>query len=70
MRLVAGWAVDTLPDLRRLEILIQPGNAPSRRVAERAGATFERVRHNGLVLRDRGVVDAAVYALQPDDVAR
>jgi RimJ/RimL family protein N-acetyltransferase len=36
VRLLAGWALHALP-LGRLEIHVAPDNAPSRRVAERAG---------------------------------
>jgi RimJ/RimL family protein N-acetyltransferase len=69
LRLAAAWAVRAVPDVRRLEVLVQPGNTPSRHVAERAGARFEGIRRNGLYLADDGPVDAAVYAVVPEDVA-
>ena len=50
--------------LTRLEIVIAVGNEPSRRVAERVGATFECTARNRLVLDERPV-DAWVYSLIP-----
>jgi RimJ/RimL family protein N-acetyltransferase len=69
LRLAAAWAAAILPDLRRIEVLVQPANTASRRVAARAGARFEGVRRDGLFLHERGAFDAAVYAFLPGEVA-
>jgi RimJ/RimL family protein N-acetyltransferase len=55
--------------LTRLEIVVAIGNKPSRRVAERVGATFECIARNRLVLNDRPI-DAAVYSLIPGPLAK
>lgn len=54
--------------LSRLEIVVAVGNAPSCRVAEKVGATFECIARNRLVLHDKPI-DAAVYSLIPGQVA-
>jgi ribosomal-protein-serine acetyltransferase len=51
--------------LTRIEIVIAHDNGPSRRAAEKAGATFECLARNRLVLRGNPVV-AAVYSLIPN----
>jgi RimJ/RimL family protein N-acetyltransferase len=66
--LTARFAFDDL-DLKRVEIRAAMDNAPSRRVAEKVGAAFEGVQRNGLYLHGTPV-DAAVYSLIPEDVAR
>jgi RimJ/RimL family protein N-acetyltransferase len=52
--------------LTRIECVIAEGNMPSRRLAERAGASFEGVCRNRLMLGGRPV-NAALYALLPGD---
>lgn len=53
---------------QRVEIVAADGNVASRRVAERAGATFECVARHRLLLH--GVpTAAAVYSLVPGDLA-
>jgi RimJ/RimL family protein N-acetyltransferase len=54
-------------DLNRIECVIAEDNLPSRRLAERAGARFEGICRNRLMLAGRPV-DAALYALTPEDV--
>ena len=54
--------------LTRLEIVIAVENAPSRRVAEKIGATFECIARNRLVLHEKPI-DAAVYSLIPGQIA-
>lgn len=65
-RLVAQYAFVELV-LARLEIIVLPDNAASRRVAVKAGARFECIaRHR---LQWRGTArDAAVYSLVPGDL--
>jgi RimJ/RimL family protein N-acetyltransferase len=66
-RLLAAFAFATYRP-RRVELLIQLGNLPSRRAAERAGATYEGIRRAGLEIRGTPL-DAAVYAFLPGDEA-
>lgn len=49
---------------QRVEICVHPDNAASRKVAEKAGFTFEGIRRNGEVLRG-DVRDLAVYSAVP-----
>jgi len=66
VRLVAQYAFNFL-GLTRLEIACVPANVSSRRVAEKAGARFEAVARNRLVMH--GIAyDAALYALVPEDL--
>jgi RimJ/RimL family protein N-acetyltransferase len=54
-------------NLTRIEIVAAEGNGPSRRVALKAGALFEGMARNRLVIH--GVPrDSAVYSLVPDDL--
>jgi ribosomal-protein-serine acetyltransferase len=62
-RLLAGFGFATL-GLTRIEIVAVSDNLPSQRVAEKAGAQFECLARNRLVIR--GVPLAAkVYSLVP-----
>ena len=54
--------------LARIEILAQPGNLPSRRLALRIGARFEGVARARLNIGGRPH-DAVVYGLTPADLA-
>jgi len=67
VRRVARFAFDEAR-LARVEIVAAEGNAASRRVAERVGATFECVARNRLLLHGRPVA-AAMYSLVPGDLA-
>jgi RimJ/RimL family protein N-acetyltransferase len=61
VRLLSRWVFESLP-IDRIEIHAEPGNAASRRVAERAGFSFEGVLRAYLL--HRGVRrDAASYSL-------
>jgi RimJ/RimL family protein N-acetyltransferase len=66
VKLVATYGFRNL-DLSRIEIAAIPGNAASRRVAERAGAKFEAIARNRLVMHGRAY-DAALYSLIPGDI--
>ena len=66
-RLVARFAFAELT-LARLEIVIEPHNAASRRVAEKLGARFECIARHRMLWRD-GPRNAAVYSLLPSDLA-
>lgn len=63
VRMIAGFGFDVL-HLTRLEIVVQEGNHGSRRVAEKAGATFEGLLKNRLVVR-AAPCTAALYSLTP-----
>ena len=61
--LVSTWAFDRLR-LARLEIWVEPANAASQRVAERAGYVHEGLLRSYVQLRTRRG-DAHMYALLP-----
>jgi len=63
VRVIAAFGFNFLK-LSRLEIVAPDDNLASRGVAEKAGATFECVARNRLVLKGRPVA-AAVYSLTP-----
>jgi len=66
VRLVADFGFRELA-LGRVEIAAIPENLPSRRTAERAGAKFEGLARNRLVMH--GVsYDAALYSIIPSDL--
>jgi ribosomal-protein-serine acetyltransferase len=54
--------------LTRIEIVAAVENVASRRTAEHAGARFEGIQRNRLVVRDQAF-DAAMYAVVPADLA-
>jgi RimJ/RimL family protein N-acetyltransferase len=61
VRLLSGWAFEAL-GVGRVQILVEPDNTASRRVAERAGFSFEGVLRSYLV--NKGMRrDAASYSL-------
>lgn len=64
-RLAASFAFETV-GLLRAEIVIAAGNLPSQRVAQKAGAHFEGLLHNRMVVRT-DVYDAVMYSLTPAD---
>ena len=70
VRLLVGWILENLP-IDRIAILVAPENVPSRRVAERAGFTFEGILRSHTIIKDtrrdmcsyslvRGDLDAAL----------
>jgi ribosomal-protein-serine acetyltransferase len=63
VNLTAAFAFETL-GLMRIEIVAAADNAGSRRVAEKAGALFECLARNRLLIRGKPVT-AAVYSLIP-----
>jgi ribosomal-protein-serine acetyltransferase len=68
VRALSEYAFEAL-DLHRLEIHVAIANARSRRVAERAGFTFEGTLRQVQRLHDR-FVDHALYSLLRDEAAR
>src|SRR5690606_2853331 len=65
VRLAASYGFREL-NLSRIEIAAIPQNIASRRVAERAGARFEALVRNRLVMHGKAY-DAALYSLVPGD---
>ncbi len=64
--MLARFGFDAL-GLQRLELIIEPGNAASQRVAERVGAVYEgHLRHRLCI--DGAVRDALLYSLLPSDL--
>ncbi len=65
--LVSAWALSDL-DLERLELLVEPDNEPSRRVAEAAGFTREGLLRSYRPMKGRRP-DFIVYSLLATDPA-
>ena len=63
---LAEFAFGTL-GLQRLELVIEPDNAPSRRVAEKVGAHLEGLLHHRLCVAG-APRDGLMYGLFPEDV--
>ncbi|GAB3499073.1 GNAT family N-acetyltransferase [Nocardiopsis coralliicola] len=63
---VSRWAVLD-QSMERVELKAAVQNTPSRRVAEKAGFTFEGVERNAMPL-NRGRTDLAAYSLIPADL--
>jgi ribosomal-protein-serine acetyltransferase len=64
-RLAAKFAFETA-DLVRAEIVIATGNLASQRAAQKAGAHYEGILLNRMVVRTE-VFDAVMYSLTPAD---
>lgn len=67
LRTVTRWFLRELGGAR-VELVVEPANAGSIRVAEAAGFTAEGVLRQRLVLRDRRV-DVVMYSMLPSDAA-
>ena len=61
VELITAWAFGTL-GIERVEILVDPRNQPSLRVAESAGYTHEGVLRSYRPSRNGGRLDLAMYA--------
>ena len=66
VRALCGWAFAEL-GARRLELVVEPGNRPSQRVAEKAGFRQEGLLRSYLEIRGERR-DALMYSLLPEDV--
>ena len=64
--LLACWGFEKL-GLQRIEIMAAIDNAPSRRVAEKAGAKVEGILRNRMTLNGR-LHDAVMHSLVPGDL--
>ncbi len=65
-RLAAAWAFEQL-GLQRIEILVQPENTASLRVAVKLGAVCEGIARNGIIVDDKPH-EAIVHSLVPGDL--
>jgi RimJ/RimL family protein N-acetyltransferase len=65
IRLIADWAFSDV-GLARLEACVDVSNEPSKRVAERAGFTFEGVRRS-VHFKQGERADMAIYSLLPGE---
>lgn len=66
IRLVARFGFERL-GLIRIEIIVRPENLPSRRTAEKSGASFEGMARNRLLIGEQAH-HAAVYSLIEADL--
>lgn len=66
VRLLGEWVFASLA-VERIEITVEPANAPSRTVAERAGYTFEGILRSHTVIKGRRR-DMAMYSLLRDEL--
>jgi RimJ/RimL family protein N-acetyltransferase len=67
LRLVSGWALDELA-LARLELITDPDNVASQRVAEKAGFRREGVLRSHLQHLDGRVRDSVMFSLLPGEL--
>ena len=67
MRLLARWAIEGL-GLERVELLANPANEASLRLAERAGFTREGLLRRYRTRHDKRE-DLIVFSLLPEDLA-
>src|SRR6185312_4258697 len=65
-RLAARYGFETL-GLTRIEIVANPDNLGSRRVAEKAGARLEAIVRNRIVMHGQPL-PAVLYSLVPEDL--
>ena len=68
LRLLSGWAFEEL-GLERLQLIVEPENVASQRVAERAGFTREGLLRSYMPFRDRRR-DFFMYSLLPEEARR
>jgi RimJ/RimL family protein N-acetyltransferase len=66
LRLLAGWAVEQ--DFGRLELITDPDNVASQRVAEKAGFTREAVLRSHTLHRDGRRRDSVMFSLLPGEL--
>jgi RimJ/RimL family protein N-acetyltransferase len=63
------WAVDEL-DLKRLELVTDPENLASQRVAEKAGFQREGIMRSALEYQDGRRRDSVLFSLLPEELGR
>lgn len=69
LRLLADWALEELR-LQRLELITDPDNAASQRVAEKVGFRREGVLRSHLRHPDGRLRDSVMYSLLPGELVR
>ena len=67
LKTLSRWAVDTL-DIKRLELLTDPENVASQRVAKRAGFQREGLLRSSLEYRDGSRRDSILFSALPDEL--
>jgi RimJ/RimL family protein N-acetyltransferase len=67
LRILSRWAVTQL-GLGRLELVTDPGNVASQRVAEKAGFRREAVLRSHLLYRDGRRRDSVMFSLLPEEL--
>jgi RimJ/RimL family protein N-acetyltransferase len=67
LRLLARWALEDLA-LQRLELITDPDNAPSQRVAEKVGFRREGVLRAHLRHPDGRIRDSVIFSLLPGEL--
>jgi len=67
LKALCRWCVDTL-ELKRLELLTDPDNVASQRVAEKAGFRREGILRSTLQYRDGTRRDSVIFSLLPDEL--
>ena len=68
LKTLCRWAIDTL-DVKRLELLTDPNNVASQRVAEKAGFQREGILRSSLEYRDGTRCDSIIFSALPDELA-
>jgi RimJ/RimL family protein N-acetyltransferase len=67
LKTLCRWAVDDL-SLKRLELMTDPANIASQRVAEKAGFQREGIHRSGLEYRDGTRTDSVMFSLLPEEL--
>jgi RimJ/RimL family protein N-acetyltransferase len=67
LKALCVWGVDTLA-LKRLELLTDPENTASQRVAEKAGFQREGILRSSLEYRDGTRRDSVIFSLLPQEM--
>jgi RimJ/RimL family protein N-acetyltransferase len=67
LKTLCRWAVDDL-GLKRLELMTDPENIASQRVAEKAGFRREGILRSALEYRDGSRSDSVVFSLLPEEL--
>ena len=67
LRLLSGWALDEL-ELQRLELITDPDNVASQRVAEKVGFHREGVLRAHLRHPDGRIRDSVMFSLLPGEL--
>ncbi len=68
LRLLSSWAFEDL-ELQRLELITDPDNAASQRVAEKAGYRREGIMRAHLRHPDGQIRDSVLFSLLPGEIA-